>query len=80
MSGYDINVKSEDLIALFSESEAMKGLLTSVINQVLEAQMTDHLGANRYEHQDERAGYRNGFRLRQLYTRVGELTLRVPQT
>ena len=80
MSGYDINVKSEDLIALFSESEAMKGLLTSVINQVLEAQMTDHLGANRYEHKDERAGYRNGFRLRQLYTRVGELTLRVPQT
>lgn len=51
-----------------------------MIQQVLEAQVTDHLGADRYERSDERGGYRNGNRERQLYTRVGPLTLRVPQT
>ncbi len=34
----------------------------------------------RYERQDERMGYRNGYRTRQLYTRVGPITLQVPQT
>lgn len=80
MTGYDINLKQDDLVALFTENDAMANLLETVINQVLEAQMTEHLGAEHYEHSDERAGYRNGFRSRQLYTRVGPLTLRVPQT
>ena len=51
----------------------MDNLLETMINQVLEAQMTEH-----YEHNDERIGYRNGFCSRQLYTRVGPLSLRVP--
>lgn len=80
MTEYDINLKQADLVALFTENDAMANLLETVINQVLEAQMTEHLGAEHYEHSDERVGYRNGFRPRQLYTRVGPLTLRVPQT
>ena len=80
MTGYDINLKQEDLVALFTENEAMSGLLTTVVNQVLEAQMSEHLGADKYEHNEERVGYRNGYRPRQLYTRVGQLSLRVPQT
>jgi putative transposase len=42
--------------------------------------VSEHLSADRYERTDERAGYRNGYRERQLYTRVGPVTLRVPQT
>ena len=43
--------------------------------------MTEHIGAERYKHTDEqRQGYRNGSRVRTLSTRVGPLTLRVPQT
>jgi len=80
MSEYDIKLDKDKLIDLFSKNEGLGELLGSVLNQVLESQMTEHLGAERYEHQDERLGYRNGYRTRQLYTRVGALTLRVPQT
>jgi len=40
-----------------------------------------HQGAERYERTEERDGrYRNGYRERQLLTRVGPIALRVPQT
>lgn len=60
--------------------DGLKKLVESVLNQVLEAQMTEHPGANRHERTEERAGYRNGVRERALNTRVGTLILRVPQT
>ena len=47
---------------------------------MLESQMKTHLGAEAYERSEDRQGYRNGHRTRQLYTRVGSLTLMVPQT
>lgn len=50
------------------------------MNQILEAQVTESLGAGKHERSDERIGYRNGYRARQLYTRVGPITLQVPQT
>lgn len=80
MADYDIKLKREDLVGLLTENDALSELLESVLNQILEAQMTDHLGAERYEHVDERKGYRNGTRVRQLFTRVGPLNLHVPQT
>lgn len=80
MADYDIKLKKEDLVGLLTENEAISGLLESVLNQILEAQMTEHLGAERYEHNAERKGYRNGTRVRTLYTRVGPLNLQVPQT
>ena len=42
--------------------------------------MSDSLGAERYGRSEERVSYRNGYRSRQLYTRVGPVTLQVPQT
>ena len=42
--------------------------------------MAETLGAERHERTEERAGYRNGYRPRTLYTRVGPVTLLVPQT
>ena len=47
------------------------------MNQVLEAQATEALGAGRHELTEERQGYRNGYRERMLYTRVGPVTLQV---
>ena len=80
MSEYDVKVSKEELIELLSKNDGLSELLSSVLNQVLEAQMTEHLGAERHEQQKERTGYRNGYRTRTLYTRVGPLQLRVPQT
>jgi len=36
--------------------------------------------SGRYEHNSERKGYRNGYRPRSIYARIGKLTLRVPQS
>ncbi len=48
--------------------------MENVLNQVLEAQAEERLGAGRYERCEARTGYRT----RQLYSRVGPLTLQVP--
>jgi putative transposase len=60
--------------------DGLAKLVETVLNQILEAQVTEALGAQRHEQTEERGGYRNGFRPRTLYTRVGPVTLRVPQT
>ncbi len=54
--------------------------MEGVLNQILQAQVTEALGADRYERAEERVGYRNGTRARTLYTRVGPVRLLVPQT
>jgi putative transposase len=46
---------------------------------VLEAEVTEALGAKPYERTEERRGYRNGYKPRSMTTRVGRLTLSVPQ-
>jgi transposase-like protein len=70
---------AQTLQQLFSGESQLAHLLESVLNQVLEAQVSAQLHAERYERTDERQGYRNGYKPRQLTTRVGTLTLRVPQ-
>jgi len=80
MADYDIKLNTNQLVDVLSKNDAIKELLESVLNQVLSTQMTEHLGAERHEQTEERVGYRNGTRVRELYTRVGPLSLQVPQT
>ena len=79
MTEYELKVPGRLLSRLLGEKDAIAGLLEEVLNQVLEAQATEQIGAGRYERAEGRTAYRNGYRSRQLYTRVGRLTLRVPQ-
>lgn len=80
MAGYDISVGKDLLPGLLSGQDGLAKLVEAVLNQVLEAQVTESLGADRHERSEERQGYRNGYRPRTLYTRVGPITLQVPQT
>ncbi len=80
MTDYNVTVGKELLPELLSGQDGLAKLIESVLNQVLEAQVSDSLGAERYERSEERQSYRNGYRARQLYTRVGPVTLQVPQT
>ena len=80
MAGYDVNVEKELLSGLFSGRNGLADLVEAVLNQILEAQVTETLGADRHERAEGRQGYRNGYRARTLYTRVGSVTLLVPQT
>ena len=51
-----------------------------VLSQALmEVEVGQQLGAERYERSAERAGYRNGYREREWDTRVGTIGLRVPR-
>jgi transposase-like protein len=79
MPDYQITIDGETVHGLFQGDSGLAKLLEQVLNQVLDAQVSEQLGAERYERTEERQGYRNGVRPRQLTTRVGRLTLRVPQ-
>src|SRR5262249_13772481 len=79
MTQYQVTLNAQTRQRLFSGDSQLAQLLERVLNQVLEAQVSEQLHAGRYERTDERQGYRNGYKPRQLTTRVGTLTLRVPQ-
>jgi hypothetical protein len=64
---------------LTDEPDFLRVLVERVLQAVLDAEMTAHLPAERYERSPERRGYRNGYKPRQLNTRVGTLSLQVPQ-
>ncbi len=82
MTQYNIKVNSEILHELFlgnSRDAGIAKLLESVLNQVLQAQVTEQLGAESYERTEERQAYRNGTYPRQMTTRVGGITLEIPR-
>jgi putative transposase len=79
MASYEITLNSEQLSGLLTDDKGLQGLVATVLNQVLEAQVTEQLGARPYERSERRKAYRNGYRSRTLTTRVGPLVLHVPQ-
>ena len=46
---------------------------------LMELEVSDKVGAERYERSGERENYRNGYRSRLWQTRVGDIALRVPK-
>lgn len=67
----------KELIA--EQEDFLRSLIEEVIQQVLEAEMEEALGAGKGERTPNRQGYRAGYYGRTLITRVGKLELRVPQ-
>lgn len=59
--------------------DAFRELLRQVVQEVLEAEMEETVGAAKHERSEGRRGYRSGYRDRALVTRIGKLELRVPQ-
>lgn len=64
---------------LLSNPDGLHEVIRAVMQEVLEAEMDDALGASKGERTPERLGYRSGYYGRTLVTRVGKLELRVPQ-
>lgn len=79
MAQYQVTLLEEDLHGIFSGDDALAKLLEKVLNQILKAEASEIVGALPYERTEERIGYRNGSRDRLLNTRVGSLSLSVPQ-
>jgi putative transposase len=64
---------------LLSDPDSLREVVRAVMQEMLEAEMTEALGAQKGERTAERLGYRSGYYGRTLITRVGKLELRVPQ-
>jgi putative transposase len=64
---------------LLDDPGFLREICERVVQQVLEAEMTEHIGAAPYERGEGRTGHRNGHKQRALRTRVGTLNLLVPQ-
>ena len=67
----------KELIA--GDQDILRPLVGAVLQEILEAEMSQTLGAEKSERSAGRLGYRSGYYVRSLITRVGKLELRVPQ-
>jgi putative transposase len=67
----------KDLLA--ANPDGLREIVRAVMQELLEAEMTDALQAAKGERTPTRLGYRAGYYTRTLVTRVGKLELRVPQ-
>jgi putative transposase len=64
---------------LAGDEEFLRALVRTALQEVLEAEMTEALGAEKGERAAGRQGYPSGYSGRTLITRVAKLELRVPQ-
>jgi transposase-like protein len=64
---------------LLDDPAFLREIVERVVQQLLEAEMTEHIGAAPHERSVTRSGHRNDHKLRALRTRVGTLNLLVPQ-
>ena len=69
-----------DVKALLARDEAfIRSIVRAALQEMLEREMAEALGAAKGERTSSRLGYRSGYYGRTLITRVGKLELRVPQ-
>jgi transposase-like protein len=79
MATIEITIDDEKIQDLLQSDQGMAALLEPILNQLLQAEMTEHLRAEPGERTDQRRGWRNGSYKRQLTTRVGTIELEVPR-
>jgi len=65
--------------ALLNDRDFLKVIVQRFLQAYMKEEITEFLQADPYERCDERQGYRNGYKPRMLHTRVGDITLAVPQ-
>jgi putative transposase len=74
------SAKQVDWKAVLAEQEDfLRPLVREVLQQLLEAEMDETVGAAKGERTPNRRGYRCGYYRRSLVTRVGKMELEVPQ-
>jgi putative transposase len=54
--------------------------VTVLLNEVMKLERSAALGAGPYQRTDDRKGHANGYKPRTIHTRIGPLTVEVPQT
>jgi putative transposase len=72
-------VRAELKALLAEDGDFLRPMMQRLLQELLESEMDETVGAGRYERTDMRTGYRSGHYPRTLYMRVGPIELRVPQ-
>jgi putative transposase len=80
MTRKDSNKTLKEIKAMMAgDGEFLRPMVHAVIQEFLEAEMAEAIGAEKGERAEGRLSYRSGYYTRSLVTRVGKLELRVPQ-
>lgn len=58
----------------------MRTVMTTLYNEMMKVERASHLQAEPYERTEDRIGYANGFKGKQVKTTLGQLSLLIPQT
>src|SRR5438270_11431112 len=67
------NAETTDVKNLLLETpDLIREIVTQTVQQILESEMDEALGARRSERTEERAGHRSGYYDRSFITRVGK--------
>src|SRR5689334_21278986 len=76
----DRNELADKLVETASAAEdPVRAMAEMVLDFLMEAEVTQKIGAEPHERTEERTGYRNGHRERRWDTRLGTLSLKVPK-
>lgn len=59
--------------------EILPELIRIVVNAAMQAERSEYLQAEHYQHTPERTGHANGYKPKTMQTRVGDITFAVPQ-
>ncbi len=68
-----------DAIRAGGSVDVMREAMTLVLQELIELEAAQTIGAGRYERSDERTTHRNGSRGRLLSTKAGDVELRIPK-
>lgn len=78
----DVRMALRELLGKYKDDaqvDALKEGLVLLVEELMEAEVKDKTGAERYERTKDRRTYRNGYRPRRWDTRVGSVRLRIPK-
>lgn len=81
MAQINITLNQEEILDILSKNrdEAFKIIVQKILDQIMLAESNEILKAEPYQRTSVRTDFRNGFRDRELVTRIGKITLHVPR-
>lgn len=82
MAQHDENRRIDEAVELLKTNgfDGLADAVTVLLNSAMVAERSEHLGVAPYERSRARLGYANGYKDKLLKTRLGTLSLKVPQT
>ena len=73
-------IKSGDVKTAFDVEEKLRKSFGKIIKSMLEAEMDEHLGNEKYKHEeDKQNNYRNGYSKKKVKSNMGEIELEIPR-